>query len=118
MTKIKANKKTLIRWKVYIDRARMYIGYVQFFMIGFVFLDAYKETSIGVLIFENILISVPIMFLIFIILSLLVGRLDTLMGLREEELRNSSTSNPVMREILANLESVKQELKELKSKNE
>ena len=118
MAKIKANKKTLIRWKVYIDRARMYIGYVQFLMIGFVFLEAYKETSIGVLIFENLVLSIPILFLMFIILSLLIGRLDTVFGLREEELRNSSTSNPVMREVLANMEEIKAELKELKEKNE
>jgi hypothetical protein len=103
MAKIKANKKTLIRWKVYIDRARMYIGYVQFLMI------------IGVLIFDNLIFSIPIIFLVFIILSLFIGRLDTIFGLREEELRNSSSSNPVMREVLANLESIKTELKELKS---
>mgnify|MGYP006087836659 CR=1 FL=1 len=115
MAKIKANKKTLIRWKVYIDRARMYIGYVQFLMIGFVLLEAYKETSIGVLIFDNLIFSIPIIFLVFIILSLFIGRLDTIFGLREEELRNSSSSNPVMREVLANLESIKTELKELKS---
>ena len=117
MAKIKANKKTLIRWKVYIDRARMYIGYVQFLMIGFVFLEAYKETSFGVLIFDNLLFSIPIIFLTFIILSLLIGRLDTIFGLREEELRNSSSSNPIMREILSNMEVIKAELKELKSNN-
>ena len=115
MAKIKANKKTLIRWKVYIDRARMYIGYVQFLMIGFVLLEAYKETSIGILIFDNLIFSIPIIFLVFITLSLLIGRLDTIFGLREEELRNSSSSNPVMREVLANLESIQTELKELKS---
>lgn len=118
MTKIKANKKALIRWKVYIDRARMYIGYIQFLMIGFVLLEAYKETSIGVLIFDNLIFSVPIIFLLFIILSLMIGRLDTVFGLREEELRNSSSSNPVMREVLANLADIKTELKELKSTSE
>ncbi len=118
MARIKANRKTLIRWKVYIDRARMYIGYIQFLMIGFVLLEAYKETSIGILIFNNLIFSVPIIFIAFIILSLLIGRLDTVFGLREEELRNSSSSNPVMREILANLESIKTELKELKSEND
>jgi len=52
--------------------------------------------------------------LIFIILSLIIGRIDTLLGLREEELRNSSTSNPVMREILKNMENIKNELEEIK----
>jgi hypothetical protein len=45
-----------------------------------------------------------------------LGRIDTLLGLREEELRNSSISNPIMREILKNMEAIKEELKEIRSK--
>lgn len=111
---MKANKKTLIRWKVYIDRARMYVGYVQFLMIGFVFLEAYKDSSVGLLIFNNLLWSIPILFLLFIILSLILGRLDTVLGFREEELRNASTSNPIMREILSKMEELKEEVKALR----
>jgi hypothetical protein len=117
MTKIKPNRKTLIRWKIYIDRAKMYVGYIQFLMIAFVLLEAYKESSIGQLIFNNMFIFIPIIFLIFIILSLIVGRIDTLLGLREEELRNASSSNPIMRDILKNMEEIKKELNDLKSKN-
>jgi len=118
MAKIKTDRKTLIRWKIYIDRAKMYVGYIQFLMIAFVLLEAYKESSLGKLIFDNMLISVPIIFLIFIILSLIIGRIDTLLGLREEELRNFSTSNPVMREILKNMEDIKKEIEEMKSNTE
>ena len=116
MKKIETNRKTLIRWKIYIDRAKMYVGYVQFLMIAFVLLEAYKESNLGQLIFNNMLISVPIIFILFVLLSLIVGRIDTLLGLREEELRNSSSSNPVMREILKNMEEIKTELNEMKSK--
>jgi hypothetical protein len=116
MAKIKTDRKTLIRWKIYIDRARMYVGYIQFLMIAFVLLEAYKESNLGKLIFNNMLISVPVIFVLFIILSLIVGRIDTILGLREEELRNSSTSNPVMREILKNMGEIKKELNDIKSK--
>lgn len=116
MIKIKANRKTLIRWKIYIDRAKMYVGYIQFLMIAFVLLEAYKDTQVGKLIFDNMLISIPLLFVVFLLLSLVVGRIDTLLGLREEELRNSSSSNPVMREILKNMEDIKKELEDLKSK--
>ncbi len=116
MAKIKADRKTLIRWKIYIDRAKMYVGYIQFLMIAFVLLEAYKESYLGKLIFENMVISIPVIFLIFIVLSLIIGRIDTLLGLREEELRNSSTSNPVMRDVLENMQAIKRELKELKLK--
>ncbi|MEM6526472.1 MAG: hypothetical protein AAF693_21955 [Bacteroidota bacterium] len=116
MTNIKANKRTLIRWKVYIDRARMYIGYVQFLMILFVLLEAYRNTTMGDLIFSNPMISMPILFVIFIILALIVGRLDTVYGLREEELRNASASNPVMRDLLNKMNELTEEIRELKEK--
>ncbi|MCU4166031.1 hypothetical protein [Carboxylicivirga caseinilyticus] len=114
MKRPKANKKTLIRWKIYIDRARMYIGYIQFFMIGFVFLESFKNKKLQELIFDNIFLSIPVLFVLFIILSLIIGRIDTILGLREEELRNSTQSNPVMRDILNGIEEMKKELKELK----
>jgi hypothetical protein len=115
MSNIKANKRTLIRWKVYFDRAKMYIGYLQFLMIGFVLLEAYKETPFGVWVFNNLLLSIPTILIVFIAASLVVGRLDTVSGLREEELRNSSSSNPVMREILLNIREIRAELEEKKT---
>ena len=117
MASIRTNKKSLIRWKIYIDRAKMYIGYIQFLMIGFVFLKSYQDSTIGKWVFDNLFISVPILFAVFIILSLILGRIDTLLGLREEELRNSSESNPVMRDIQSNLEQIKFDLEEIKNQN-
>lgn len=115
MKKIKPNRKTLIRWKIYIDRAKMYVGYIQFLMIALVLLKAYKDSFLGKVIFDNMLLSIPILFFVFIILLLVVGRIDTLLGLREEELRNSSASNPVLRDIYKNVEDIKKELEELRS---
>lgn len=92
----------------------MYIGYVQFLMIGLVFLEAYKDTYLGKLIFDNFIYSLPILFVLFIFSSIILGKIDTFLGLREEELRNSSQSNPVTREILSNIEEIKKEIKSLK----
>jgi len=114
MWQIKANRRTLIRWKVYIDRARMYIGYVQFLMILFVLLEAYRSTALGEWIFSHLFLSMPLLFVLFIGLSLVIGRLDTVFGLREEELRNASSSNPVMRELLTKIDELTDEIRELK----
>lgn len=118
MKHIKLNKRTFIRWKVYIDRARMYIGYVQFFMIGFVFFESFKDQPIGDLIFNNLYIALPILFVLFIVLSLIVGFLNTKAGLREEELRNLSSSNPVLREIHANMREISIEVRQLREELE
>jgi len=114
MAKIKANKQSLIRWKVYFDRARMYIGYLQFLMIGFVFLKDFRDTSIGNFIFGNMYISIPVLFILFVLLSLIIGRMDTVYGLREEEMRNLSNSNPVLRNINFNIEEMRKEIRDLK----
>ena len=94
------NKRTFVRWKIYIDRARMYIGYISFVMIAFIFLNDFKNETIRHLLDENKIITYPVMMILFIGFSLILGRLDTKLGLRKEEMRNASTENPVLMEIL------------------
>ena len=113
--KITWNKRTFIRWKVYIDRARMYIGYINFFMIGFVFLKSYKDTHWGAYFFEHLFYTLPLLLLVFFLFSLIIGYIDSKMGFREEEMRNSSASNPVMMEILKTVKTLEKEL-EIKQK--
>jgi hypothetical protein len=109
--KLALNRRSLIRWKVYFDRSRMYIGYIQFFLIGVVFLQSYKNEPWGEMIFQYALITIPIGLVLFILISLILGFLDSKLGLREEEMRNLSRSNPVMMELL-------QQMKELNAKIE
>lgn len=91
----------------------MYVGYIQFFLIGIVFLQSFKGQSWGNFIFEYAAISIPIVLILFMMLSLLLGYLDTKLGFRAEELRNLSSSNPVMMEMLRSLEEIKAQLRSL-----
>jgi hypothetical protein len=114
------NKRTFIRWKIYFDRSRMYIGYIQFFLIAYVFLKDFKGGYLGGLIFKYAIISIPISLILFVFLSLLLGYMDTKLGFREEELRNLSKSNPMMVEMLDSLKEIKERislLDETKNKN-
>lgn len=106
------NRRTLIRWKIYFDRSRMYIGYIQFFLIGTVFLQPFKDKPWAETIIRNAYISIPTAVVLFIILSLVLGYLDTKLGLREEEMRNQSKSNPVMMEMLEELKEIRKKLNE------
>ena len=90
----------------------MYIGYIQFFLIGIVFLQSFKDKPWGNLIFKNALIAVPVALLLFVVLSLILGWLDTKLGLRQEELRNLSKANPIMMEILEELKEIKRKLED------
>jgi hypothetical protein len=111
------NKRSLIRWKIYIDRSRMYIGYIQFFLIGVVFLQPFKDKAWGELIFSNAIISIPVAIVLFVVLSLILGWLDTKLGLREEELRNLSKSNPIMMEMLQQIKELNQKVDTMNEKN-
>lgn len=112
----RVNKRSLIRWKIYFDRSRMYIGYIQFFLIGIVFLQSFKDERWGDFIFRYAVIAIPVVLILFVFLSLLLGYLDTKLGFREEELRNLSKSNPVMVEMLDSLKEIKAQLKSLEPK--
>ena len=109
------NKRTLIRWKVYFDRSRMYLGYIQFFLIGIVFLKSFKDNPWGEWIFKYAIVSIPIAFLLFIIFSLVLGYFDSKLGLREEEQRNLSRSNPVMMEMLDQLKELNKKIELLET---
>jgi hypothetical protein len=111
------NKRSIIRWKIYFDRSRMYIGYIQFFLIGIVFLQSFKDRPWGVVIFKYALISIPAALILFLIFSLILGYLDTKLGLREEELRNLSKSNPIMMDMLNELKAITKRLEQLEEKN-
>jgi hypothetical protein len=113
--KSRLNKKSLIRWKVYFDRSRMYIGYLQFFLIGVVFIQSFKGQPWGDSFFKYALISIPALFVLFIFISLLIGYLDSKYGFREEEMWNLSRSNPVMMEMLEEVKALRKEVNELKS---
>jgi hypothetical protein len=114
MNTITLNKRSLIRWKVYFDRSRMYIGYLQFFLIGVVFIQSFKDKPWGDLIFKYALITIPAMFILFIGFSLILGYIDSKFGFREEELRNLTKSNPVMMELLESIKDIQKDIHVLK----
>lgn len=118
ITKVKFNKSSLIRWKVYFDRSKMYIGYLQFFMIGIVFIQGFKDEPWGEMIFNYALITIPLLFVVFVFLSLFLGYLDSKFGFREEEMRNLSRSNPVMMEMLESIKGLRKEIESLKNSKE
>jgi hypothetical protein len=113
---IELNKRSFVRWKIYIDRARMYLGYFNFLMIAFVFLNSIKNQEVRSFLDENHLLTYPLIIVVFLVFSFILGRLDTKLGLRREELRNLSAENPVLMDILNSLEDIKNDrIKQVKN---
>ena len=85
----------------------MYIGYINMVMMVVVFVNSIKSNKYGKILAENYLVAIPVMIVLFIFLSLLLGYFDSRMGIRKEELRNLSMANPVQKEILDTLRFLK-----------
>ena len=105
------NKRAIVRWKIYLDRARMYLSYINFIMIAFVFLNAIKDARVRAILDENKILVYPVVMILFITVSLILGRLDTYLGMRKEEMRNHATENPVTYEILTTLREIREHQK-------
>lgn len=105
---IPINKTSLVRWKIYLDRARMYLSLISFAMIIFVFLNDIHDEQIRGFLDQNKYLVYPVIAILFVLLSLILGRLDTKFGMRSEEMRNHATANPVMMEILQHLKDIKE----------
>lgn len=93
----------------------MYIGYIQFLLIIFVFIKSLGDNSLTEFVFTSPFIAVPIMLLVFVFFSLVIGYLDSRLGFREEEIRNHSRSNPVLMEIQRSLAELDDKVEKLKN---
>ncbi len=111
------NKKSLIRWKVYIDRSKMYMSYIQFLLIIFVTIESLGDNPVKSFVFNSPLVAVPVILVIFVFAYLLIGYLDSRLGFREEEIRNHSKSNPVLMDIQKSLSELNDKIERMEQDN-
>jgi len=85
-------KKLFARYKIYFDRARMYLSYVQ---SAAVVLTALKVFNI-----VPPLWAMPLLLIGFVVACLVVGWADMKMGIFKAEQQRVSEQNPMLAEIL------------------
>jgi hypothetical protein len=56
VTKATGSKKKLIAFKIYFDRARMYLGYINFFMLNLVLINSFENETVNQLFFMILII--------------------------------------------------------------
>lgn len=83
--------KLIAKYKIYLDRSRTYLSYVQLAMIMKLFFSDVNIDNNWIL-----LAGVVVCFLLLVLL----GYLDTRFGIRAREMENNSMHNPVIKEIL------------------
>jgi len=110
---MRIDKRSLIRWKVYLDRSKMYISYINLFMMVTIFLGAIKNTGVGKFLIANVYVTLPLLIIVFIFLALLLGYWDSKYGIRSEEMRNLTSQNPIQMEILESVREIKNNQKNM-----
>ena len=85
--------RRIAKYKIYLDRSRAYVGYVQLLLLLKLVLSDVGISSLWVL--GGGLAACMAVFL-------LIGYLDTRLGIRSREMENNSLVNPVLKEILEN----------------
>ena len=85
-------RKRLARFKIYTDRARWYVGYVQLLLMVSIFL---KTNGIDIPLW-----AYPIMLLCIVFGFILFGFLEIKLGILKEEQNKYAEQNPMMVEIL------------------
>ena len=79
----------------------------------FVFINSLDNNPVSQFVLEKPLIAVPVILVLFVLCSLVLGYMDSKLGFREEEIRNHARSNPVLRQIQISLDEVNLKLDKL-----
>ena len=104
-------KKGIISTKIYFDRARMYLGYINFFMLNIVLLNSSENGFLANMLNQKRLVWIPVLVFFYAAVLGFIGFLDTKLGFRQEEMRNNATHNPVLMEMIDSINEIEKEVK-------
>lgn len=92
-------KKTLVRWKIYTDRARWYMGYIQM-IVSLMILLQVKGIEVE-------LWYLPFIFIFIVAGFIVVGYFEVRFGTLKEEQKKYAEENPVLQDILKEIRELK-----------
>jgi len=108
---MKKHLSILVKLKVFFDRSRMYVSYIQFFMIGIMLLQSFKDTAFGVYVFAHAIWTMPLALIVMTLIALSIGFLDLHLGIFSAEQKRISERNPVLNELNKKLDSIIDKIK-------
>ena len=104
------NKKKIIRriakWKIYFDRARLYISYVQFLLLAYIAIKQRNNSPLRTWVFDNWYISFPLIFIVFFSVCMVLGFIESLFKIREYEQENYAKTNPFFEDMMKKLDRI------------
>jgi len=100
--------KRVIRYKVYFDRSGQYVNYGKTLLIIAMAYKLWEDDALGIWIYDNRFLVIPIMIIAYVILRVVIGRFDKKLGVRELEIGEYNKTDPNLRVILKDLQDIKQ----------
>jgi hypothetical protein len=98
--------ETIARWKIYIDRSRQYVSYVQFGATLYIVAKLLRPTPLKTWIFDHWYVSFPVLFVIFMGGCLVLGYIENRMRIRDYEQKNHAEANPAWKELIEKIDKI------------
>lgn len=107
---MRITRRRLVKWKIYLDRSRQYVSYVQFGATLYIVAKLLRPSPLKTWIFDNWYVSFPVLFVVFIGGCVVLGWIESLLKIREFEQENYSQANPEWTELMKKVDRLQQTL--------
>lgn len=97
--------RRLMKWKIYLDRSKGYVGTVNMLLMGIVVLNTLPGGA-GEYLREHYLVAYPGVFFLTSLITIIIGVVDDRLGLRKEELKNMFKADPLHVEMFKMLKRI------------
>ena len=96
--------RRISKWKIWFDRSRQYVGYVQFMLLAYIAVKSLNNSPARTWVFDNWYISFPLIFIIFLSGCMVLGFIESILKIREYEQENYLATNPEWQKLLTKLD--------------
>ena len=104
------DKKKIVRriakYKIWLDRSRQYIGYVQFALLLYIAVKDMRNNPFKTWMFDNWYISFPLVIIAVFFLCGIGGWIEDLLKIRKYEMENQLAVNPEWQNLMKQLDRI------------
>ncbi len=109
---MKINFKKIAKYKIWLDRSRQYIGYVQFALLLYIAVKDMNNNPFRTWMFGNWYFTFPVVILVVFFFCGLFGWIEDLLKIRKYEMENQLAINPEWRQMMDLLKEINEKLKD------
>jgi UDP-N-acetylmuramyl pentapeptide phosphotransferase/UDP-N-acetylglucosamine-1-phosphate transferase len=108
---MKITFRKIAKYKIWLDRSRQYIGYVQFALLFYIAIKEMNNSPFRTWMFNNWYITFPLVIFIVFFLCGLLGWVEDLLKIRKYEMENQLSINPEWQKLMNLFKEINDKLK-------